>query len=58
MDWMIKVFMFTNTTSIREYCNDERIVIMASHSKEDIALLCDQVFYMSQGRLKLVKEEL
>ena len=42
---------------IREYCNDERIVIMASHSKEDIALLCDQVFYMSQGRLRLIKSE-
>ncbi len=36
---------------IREYCTPERVVIMASHSQEDIAILCDEVFHMSQGRL-------
>jgi len=38
---------------ICEYCTDERIIIMASHSKEDIALLCDEVYYMSQGKLRV-----
>jgi len=42
---------------IRNYRNDERIVIMASHSREDIALLCDEVFYMSRGKLTLIKDD-
>lgn len=36
---------------ILEYRRPDRVIIMASHSKEDIALLCDEVYRMSQGKL-------
>jgi len=36
---------------ILAYRSPERVIIMASHSKEDIELLCDEVFLMNQGRL-------
>ena len=36
---------------IREYRQPDRVIIMASHSKEDISLLCDEVYRMSRGRL-------
>lgn len=35
---------------IKDYVNDERIVIMASHSAEDIGILCDEVFYLKRGQ--------
>lgn len=41
---------------IRSQCTDERVIIMASHSKEDIDLLCDEVFFMSQGKLQNHRE--
>lgn len=34
-----------------EYCNEDRVIIMASHSKEDIDLLCDEVYRMRAGKL-------
>lgn len=35
---------------IKNYAGNERIVIMASHSAEDIGILCDDVFYLRNGR--------
>ena len=28
-----------------------KLIIIASHTKEDIRLLCDQVFYMDHGKI-------
>lgn len=28
-----------------------KLIVLASHSKEDIALLCDEVYYMDHGRI-------
>lgn len=36
-----------------DYRNENHIIIMASHSKEDIALLCDEVYRMSLGKLQI-----
>ena len=34
-----------------------KLIIIASHTKEDIELLCDQVFYMDHGKVIRVEEE-
>ncbi len=34
-----------------EYINPERVIIMASHSREDIEVLCDEVYRMTQGKM-------
>ena len=35
-----------------EYKTSDRIIIVASHSKEDIELLCDEVYRMSRGKIE------
>lgn len=35
-----------------EYKAPDRIIIVASHSKEDIELLCDEVYRMSRGKIE------
>lgn len=37
--------------------NENRLVILASHNREDIEILCDEVYEMEDGILrKIVKE--
>lgn len=38
-----------------EYKAPERVIIVASHSKEDIAILCDEVLRMSQGKISVME---
>lgn len=37
---------------LKEYCTPDRTIILASHSSEDIAILCDTVWEMEHGALK------
>ena len=32
--------------------SDDKLIIITSHNKEDISLLCDEVFHMSEGRIR------
>lgn len=43
---------------LKNYCTENRTIILASHSAEDIAILCDTVWEMEQGVLKRVKCDL
>ena len=37
--------------------NENRLIILASHNREDIEILCDEVYEMEDGILrKIVKE--
>ena len=31
--------------------SDDKLIILTSHNREDISLLCDEVFHMSEGRI-------
>lgn len=33
-----------------------RLILLASHNKEDIDILCDEVYEMDQGYLKKIRE--
>ena len=46
---------------IREFLlkmkNENRLIILASHNREDIEVLCDEVYEMEGGVISKVKDE-
>lgn len=43
---------------ILELKEKKKIILLASHNMEDLKLLCDKIFYISNGKLKSKKEDL
>lgn len=43
---------------ILELKKQKKIILLASHNMEDLKLLCDQIFYISNGKLKSKKEDI
>lgn len=43
---------------ILELKKQEKIILLASHNMEDLKILCDKIFYISNGRLTDKKEDL
>ena len=41
---------------IKDYKKNGRIILLTSHNKEDIDMLCDAVFYLKSG--KILEKEL
>ena len=37
--------------------NENRLIILASHNREDIEILCDEVYEMEGGVISKVKDE-
>ncbi|SIT79806.1 ABC transporter ATP-binding protein [Edaphobacillus lindanitolerans] len=42
---------------INEFKSEGTTVLLASHNREDIELLCDQVYLMEQGELRVFRED-
>lgn len=40
---------------IIDYKREDRIILLASHNKEDIALLCDEVYHLQNGKITAVQ---
>lgn len=43
---------------VLELKKQKKIILLASHNMEDLKLLCDKIFYISNGKLKDKKEDL
>ena len=43
---------------ILELKKQKKIILLASHNMEDLKLLCDKIFYISNGKLKSKKEDI
>lgn len=41
---------------LRNLCDEGKTIILASHNKEDIETLCDEVYEMDRGKLTLIHE--
>ncbi len=37
---------------LQTYRNEGKLIILSSHMKEDLEILCDEVFYMDKGQIK------
>ncbi len=40
---------------ILQYKNENKIILLASHNKEDIDTLCDEVYFVDSGKIKKMK---
>ena len=43
---------FAGPDAIRALMDDERIIIIACHDKEEMEYMADTILYMSEGRLE------
>ena len=46
-----KQLIWEHKTSVREIKNEQKLIVMTSHNKEDIQLLCDYTFTISDGKI-------
>lgn len=40
---------------ILNYKKENRVILLASHNKEDIDMLCDEVFHINNGKISLIE---